>query len=266
MIPGLAFSFPPSMDIGTFAIDNYAGNGGGMSNLMFQIASGQSVYSGAMANVPDYVASLSGGTSGPRLALDRRDNQVTKAAITSKGAAWGDREYCDFVFYGGHGLSGGLYLGAGADYIGASPTDLGMGGNGSTGYNRWFLAGSCLLFNQNSPAATWSGAFKGLKAMLGFESAIFDNNMSAELYNEFWLNWTWRAKSLQIAFFDAQVNYGYAHLYPTAGLKPGCLSAQVPAGYLDYCREAFRWVAQNYTAATPQTGTYYNRRIGNPIY
>ena len=96
------------------------------------------------------------------------------------------------------------------------PADLGLG----AGYNRWFVATACNLFNTGSPSATWAAAFKGLKAMLGFKSAVFDNNQSWRLYNDFWLNWTWREKSLLNSFFDAQFNYGYAHLYPASGWNP----------------------------------------------
>jgi Family of unknown function (DUF6345) len=262
LAPTVACAFPPTMDIGTFAIDNYSANGGGMSNLTYQIASGQNFFAGAYANIPGYSAALAGGTSGPNFALDRRDTQVSKSAITSTSSSYGSREYADFIFYGGHGLGGGLYLGAGGGYGSVLPAELGMG----AGYNRWFMAASCLVFSGGVPATTWAGTFKGLKAMLGFESIIFDNNQSWELYNEFWLNWTWREKSLLNAFFDAQANYGYAHMYPSLGLKPGCLSAQVPSNRIDYCRESFKWTEKNYNKATASSGYYYNRVIGSPIY
>lgn len=263
LLPALASSFPVSMDIGTFTIDNYSANGNGLPDLSYQIASGQNFFAGANANMVAYSSALSGGTSGPSLALDKRDTEVSKAAISSTSSSYGNREYCDFVFYGGHGLVGGLYLGGGGGYGSVSPGDLGMG----VGYNRWFMAGSCLLFNTAAPpASAWLGAFKGLKAMLSFRSVAFDNNQSWQLYNEFWLNWTWRERSLLNSFFDAQANYGYAHLYPSAGLEPGCLSAQVPATRVDYCREIFRYADKNYTAATANTGYYYNRVIGSPSY
>ena len=166
------------------------------------------------------------------------------------------------VFYGGHVRAGGLFRGAGGGYGGVSHSDLGLG----VGYNRWFIATACNLFNTGSPASTWAGAFKGLKAMLGFKSAVFDNNQTWQLYNEFWLNWTWREKSLLNAFFDAQANYGYAHLFPSLGLEPGCLSAQVPDTRIDYCRESFKWTEKNYNKATANSGYYYNRVIGSPIY
>lgn len=263
LIPVLSWSFPISMDIGTFAIDNYSANGNGLPNLSFQIASGQNFFAAANANMPGYSSALSGGTSGPSLALDRRDTQVDKAAIISTSSSYGNREYSDFVFYGGHGLPGGLYLGAAGGYGGVTPGEFNFG----VGYNRWLLANGCSLFNTPAaPASSWQTAFKGLKAMLSFRSVVWDNNLSWQLYNEFWLNWTWREKSLLNSFFDAQANYGYAHLYPSGGLEPGCLSAQVPASRIDYCREAFKWVDKNYTPAIANSGYYYNRIIGSPIY
>lgn len=256
-------AFPPSSDIGLMTIDNYAANGGGMSNLMYQIASGQNFFAGANANIPGYSSSLSGGTSGPNLAMDKRDNQVDKNTVISTSSSFGNREYNDILFYGGHGIPAGVYLGASGGYGPVTASEFNFG----SGYNRWFISNACILFNTPSaPATAWQSAFKGLKAMLGFRSVVFDNNQSWELYNEFWLNWTWREKSLLNSFFDAQANYGYAHLYPSLGLEPGCLSAQVPAGRIDYCRESFRWTEKNYNKATENTGYYYNRVIGSPIY
>lgn len=263
LLPALAAAFPVSMDIGTFAIDNYSANGGGLPNLTYQIASGQNFFAGANANVPGYSQAMAGGTGGPSLAMDKRDAQVSKAAMTSASSGYGNREYNDFLYYGGHGLIGGIYLGSGAGYGSVSPSEFNLG----LGYNRWFLANACVLFNTSpAPAAAWQSAFKGLKAMLSFRSAVFDNNQSWQLHNAFWSSWTWSEKSLLNAFFDAQSNYGYAHLYPSAGLEPGCLSAQVPANRIDYCRESFKWTEKNYTPATQNTGYYYNRIIGSPIY
>ena len=261
----MTWGFPSSMDIGAFAIDNYAGNGGGASNLSFQISGGQNFFAGANANIPGYSSSAAtpgNGTGNPSLALDRRDNQVTKNLITSTVSGYGSREYCDFVYFGGHGLIGGLYLGAGAGYGNVAPADMNLG----VGYNRWMLANGCSLFNTGSPAAMFQPAFKGLKALLSFKSVVFDNNLGWDLYNDFWANWTYREKSLLTSFFDAQADYGYKHLYPTKGLEPGCLSAQVPADRIDYCRESFRWVNHDYAQATANTGYYYSRVIGKPQY
>jgi hypothetical protein len=102
--------------------------------------------------------------------------------------------------------------------------------------------------------------------MLGFKSFVFDNNQSWDLYNNFWYNWTYGEQSLLNAFFNAEANYGYKHIYPSKGLEPGCLSAQVPADRIDYCRESFKWATHDYNPATPNTGYYYSKIIGSPSY
>lgn len=265
LLPALACAFPVSMDIGAFAIDNYSGNGGGSPNLSFQIASGQNLFLTANANIPGYSQAFAdgAGTGTPSLALDLRDTQVDKGAITSTSSSYGRREYSDFLFYGGHGLIGGFFLGGNAGYGNVAAANLNLG----AGYNRWLLANGCSLFNgATAPATVWQPAFKGLKALLSFKSVVYDNNLSSNLYNEFWYNWTYREKSLLNAFFDAQTNYGYKHLYPTKGLEPGCLSAEVPAFTVDFCRESFRWVAHDYAPAAPNTGSYYYKKIGSPQY
>jgi hypothetical protein len=248
------------MDIGAFAIDDYLGNGGGKFNLGFMIAGGQNFFWAANNSVPPYSA---GQTNNPSLAIDARNTQVTKAAITNTSSSYGSREYCDFVYYGGHGVNGGMYLGASNPPYGTvTPNMMNLG----VGYNRWLLTNSCSLFNGGSPATVWQPAFKGLKAMLGFKSFIFDNNLAWDLYNDFWLNWTYREKNLLTAFFEAETNYGYKHIYPSKGLEPGCLSAQVPADRLDHCREVFKNVAHDYNKATANTGYYYSKVIGTPQY
>lgn len=254
-----AWSYPVSMDIGALAIDNYTANGGGVFDLNYMIAGGQSFFWAAQTDVPPYAGS---NTSTPTLALDLRNTQVTKSAITNTNSGYGNREYCDFVYFGGHGSNGALFLGQSPGYGQVFPADLNLG----AGYNRWFLANSCSLFNGGAPATVWQPAFKGLKAMLGFKSYVFDNNLTWDLYNDFWLNWTSREKSLLTSFFDAEANYGYKHLYPTKGLEPGCLSAQYSDPSWDYCREFFRLAAHNYTKAVANTGYYYSKVIGSPQY
>ncbi len=254
-----AWSYPVSMDIGAFAIDNYTANGGGVFDLNYMVAGGQSCFWAAQTDVPPYAG---GNTSTPTLALDARNTQVTKSAITNTSSGYGNREYCDFVYFGGHGSSGALFLGQSPGYGQVFPADLSLG----AGYNRWFMANSCSLFNGGAPAAVWQPAFKGLKAMLGFKSYVFDNNLTWELYNDFWLNWTSREKSLLNAFFDAQANYGYKYLYPTKGLEPGCLSAQYSDASWDYCREFFKLAPRNYNKAIANTGYYYSKVIGTPQY
>lgn len=260
LLAGNAFSFPVSMDIGAYAIDDYLANGGGKFNLSYMIAGGQNFFWAAQATIPGYAA---GQTNNPTLSVDARNTQVTKAAITNATGAGGTREYNDFVYYGGHGVAGAFYLGASDPPYGqVSPASLNLG----NAYNRWLLTNSCSLFNGGAPATVWQPAFKGLKAMLGFKSFVFDNNLAWDLYYDFWANWTYREKSLLNSFFDAQANYGYKHLQPSKGLEPGCLSAQVPADRIDYCRETFKVVNHDYAKATANTGYYYFRKIGNPQY
>ena len=263
-LAGTISAFSPSLDIGTFAIDDYVSTGGGLFNMSYMIAGGQNLYWAANSNVSGYsnsVASPGAGTNTPSLALDLRNAQVTKTAITTTSSGYGSREYCDLVYYGGHGQNGAMLLGLNAAYGLVSPASMNLG----VGYNRWLVTNSCSLFNGGDPATIWAPAFKGLKAMLGFKSFVFDNNLSWDLYNDFWTNWTYREKSLLNSWFDAQANYGYKHLYPSKGLEPGCLSAQTPNA-VDYCREAFKFVAHDYNKAIANTGYYYSKKIGTPQY
>lgn len=260
---GSLYAFPMSVDIGSYAIDNYDGNGDGMVNLNFMISGGANFWWGANANVNGYWATGVGPASGtPTFALNVKNKEVNRASIMDTSSGPGGREFCDFLYYGGHGIRGSLFLGDKIGYGKVFPVELHLG----VGYTRWFIANSCNMFVHPEPALIWQDAFKGLKAMLGFKSYVFDNNLSWELYNNFWTNWTYGEESLANAFFDAETNYGYAHLYPNKGLEPGCLSAEVLPGQADYCSEAFKNVTHDYARATPNTGHYYSRVIGAPQY
>ncbi len=266
LAPALSWGLSPSLDIGTFTIDNYSGNGGGATNLTYQIAGGQNFYAAAMNYIPPYSAavgaSAGGSTNNPTLNIDYRNTQVTKAALINTSSGFGNREYCDFAYYGGHGLVGGMYLGASPGYGAVAAGDLNLG----VGYTRWMIGNGCSLFYSGTPSALWAPAFKGIKVLLGFRSLMFDNNLSLNLYNDFFNGWTYGEKTLYNAFFDAQADWGYQHLYPTKGLEPGCLSAQVTQGRYDYCRDSFRWVAHDYTPAIQNSGYFYSRVIGTPQY
>ena len=158
---GTSQAFPVTVDIGTFAIDDYLGNGsGGFLNLNNMIASGQNFWWGANANVNGYWATGAGPSSlTPTINLDTRDKDVTWGAINDPTVARGSREFSDFIYYGGHGIDGALYLGSKAGYGLVLPAKLNLG----VGYNRWFIANSCSLFNGGDPATTWQAAFKGLR-------------------------------------------------------------------------------------------------------
>jgi hypothetical protein len=254
-----AASTPPSMYIGTFAIDNYSNNGGGMGNLGQQVASALNMFWAAQEIIPGYT----GHSLSPYHNTDKRNTDVTAAAFRSTSVGYSDREYSDFVGYFGHGLNTGFYLGAGTPYGLVTANMLSFG----PGYNRFFFAMSCSIFNNpEGPAAHWSPAFKGLKAMLGFRSFMYDNNLQWDFWSDFWNGWSYQSKSLLNAFFDANADYGYKHLYPARGLEPGCLSAPVPVSTMDHCRLSFQYVAPNWNPATYGTGYYYFRKIGTPEY
>lgn len=273
LLPFGAFAVPPTLDIGVFAIDDYWGNGGGVPNLSFQIAAGQNFFQGALTWVPRYAGSA---TRTPSLAQDARNTQVTKAAISFRGGnSIGQREYNDFIFYGGHGRifnsgnNAGLWLGGNPDYGSVEPGNLRLGSTdiGVRGYNRYFLANACVLFKTSlAPAVVWHDAFEGLRAMLGFRSVIYDNDLSWDLYKDFWIYWTFGEMSLADAFFTAESNYGYKHLYPDRGLEPGCLSALVPEGTVDYCQQSFSMVQPDQNEASTSSGHFYSQIIGAPKY
>jgi Family of unknown function (DUF6345) len=263
---GKICAIPTSVDVGTFTIENYSANGGGGTNLTYMNAAGANFFQATQTVLSGY--SQYAGMKIPTLVLNPHDTQVTRAAITSTYAGSGGREFCNFIYYGGHGQNGALFLGGPPNSSGTygtiPPSSLLFGWGG---YNRWFLANSCSAFNTapSAPAVAWKGAFRGLKAMLGFKSHVFDIDLSSQLYTDFWYNWTSREESLSRSFFDAESDYGYRNLFPTYGLEPGCLSAQVTNGITtDYCKELFK--NTNLTVGNYTSGNYYSQILGSPQY
>jgi hypothetical protein len=263
---GRVSAIPTSVDVGVFTIENYSANGGGGTNLSYMNAAGANFFLATELVLSGY--SQYAGNKIPTLVLNPHDDQVTRSAITSTYAGSGGREFCNFIYYGGHGQNGALFLGGPPNSSGTYGTILpGSLNFGWGGWNRWFLSNSCSAFNTapSSPAAAWNGAFKGLKAMLGFKSHAFDIDLSADLYADFWYNWTSREENLSRSFFDAESDYGYQNLFPSFGLEPGCLSAQVTNGISkDYCKELFK--NTNLDAANSNSGNYYSRILGSPQY
>lgn len=264
----IAFSYPISMDIGTYAIDDYSSNGGG-GNLNNMVSAAQNFFVTAHSIIPIYTQN----TATPTHPMILRNTAVTNAAVTaSTPTSIGQREYNDFIFYAGHGLSNipatnylpALFLGFNPAYHLVYPSSLNLG----VGYNRFFMTHACALFNCPQGAQTcWSPAFKGLKAMLGYRSLIWDIQLNWDQFNEFWTNWTIREKSLLSSHFDAVSSvFSQVRGDPITGYEPGCLSAPVPEFTLDHCRLSFKYVAHDYAKANNGTGYYYSRIIGTPKY
>jgi len=271
-IPIAIWSHPASMDIGYFAIDKITGNGGVGFDLNWEVQGGSNFFTQAYSIIPNYCATHplpSGSTSTPTLNVALANTAVTKAAITNSSSNSGNREYCDFVYYGGHGFPGGLYLGnAGKGYGNIFPADLKLG----TGYTRFFVSKSCSFYKtatnpDNTPTQIvyWNQSFVGLKAMLGFKSLVFDNFLSANEYQDFWNYWTYSGYSLMDAFARAEGNYGYTQL-GHSGLEAGCLSAVRPGVFNNYCEDNYAQVEHNWTKAATGTGEYLYNIIGSPEY
>src|SRR5688572_24917941 len=84
---------PPSMDVGTYAVDMYSANGGGASNLSYQVSLADNFYQKAASN-------LAGFPGCPMVAnhpANFQNTTVTKALFANNTTnAFGDREFNDF--------------------------------------------------------------------------------------------------------------------------------------------------------------------------
>lgn len=267
VFPLLTIANPPTMDIGTFSVDNYLGNASGnalASNLDYENQSADNFFikgRGMISFYQGFNSNPAGNTSTATLHISKKDNLCTKAAITDLSSGSGHREYCDFLFFGGHGFPKGFFLGSNFTTYGkVYPIDLKLGKD----YNRYMLINSCSIFNTASPLTDWSPAFAGLKALLGFKSLVTDNPANTYLYDAFWYYWT-QGGGLSDSFAEAQNNYGTSYVsFP--GIETGCISAKPITGTIDYCDETFRNVA--YAHDRPASGAvYYHKKIiGSPIY
>lgn len=266
---------PFSLNIGTYAIDKYnlnaAPNGdAGMGNFTHMTSLAENFHLAAQSCLPiNPPAGFGRVVIGPVMKFE--NTEVTRNAITDLVMGNGShREDNKFVFYGGHGDDGSLFLGLGADYGYIHPADLNLGmANNAAGVPtarlgsvRWFWANSCLAFSTpGSPVNHWSPAFRGMKAMLGYGSLTFDYNNSFGVFKEFWQRWTHMGYSLFFAFYESQIKYeGITH----KGIDLACISAPPAPGQNDYCRQSFQEV--DTTAADISAAVAHSSVVGSPIY
>jgi hypothetical protein len=185
---------PTWMWIGTYAIDNYTGNGGGGSDLTQSINGANYFWNAANAY----------STVTPYRYVTLTDAQVTHAAASNNTT----REMCDFVYFEGHGNYYSVFLGNTTPTYGyIYPSDMHHGGS----YNRWAYYYTCsTLYYRSDWPGYWSDAFNGLQVMLGFASWTWPISSKNDLHNEFWERWVENHDGMWYAHYEACADIMYA--------------------------------------------------------
>jgi hypothetical protein len=280
LLPLSPSACPTAMRIGTYAINNYVGNGSSVVfNLNYQVDLANYFFANAQAILPGY-SECSPAVTPVREFPAVTDAGVTKAVVANNNAltaAHNTREWADFVFFAGHGTPAtegvspaALFLGSGGIYGNVSRDDLKMGGLSSIKHNRWLMVHSCAIFPHpptisTSPKDMWKKSFTGLRAMLGFESKIWDNSDGNNLFHAFWYNWTWGHMPLWDAFYNAELNYGYSAVGGT-GVHPGCLSGINTSGTTDFCTQNFSNSNLSPADQVGNAGVYHQQVAGSSIH
>jgi hypothetical protein len=179
---------PTWMWVGTYAIDNYTAYGGGEGGDLTQAINGANCFWNA---VNAY------STVSPYRYVTLTDAQVTRSAVGNNTT----REYCDFVYFDGHGSYYSIFLGnTDPPYGYVLSPDMHHG----TGYNRWVYYYSCAtLFYHSGWPTYWSYAFNGLQVMLGFASVTWGISSKDDLHNEFWERWVENHDGMWYAHYEA---------------------------------------------------------------
>jgi hypothetical protein len=125
-----ALSTPSYMYVGTYAINNYTGNGGGASDLNYAISTANAFW-----NAADNYSPLA------LRYLNLTDANVTYETVSNNGT----REYLDFLYFYGHGNSTGLFLGNATGYGMVGYPQLAFG----TNYMRWVYSDACEFLISN---------------------------------------------------------------------------------------------------------------------
>ena len=228
----VAYSTPTWMWVGTYAIDNYTGNGGGAGNLNWSIADAL-----CFAFAADMYCDLT------RYYVNLTDADVTHVSFSNNGT----RELCDFVYYQGHGSYGEVFLGGGTNYGSITPSDMVHG----TSYNRWVEYSSCLtLIYRDDLFSYWSPAFSGVQTILGYASITYGLNdeKASLLHDEFWERWAWWGDGM----WTAHAQSVFHVLYAQGGLDVA------PAVISGYYLDGDNYVplsSRNYTETTSDAGT-----------
>ena len=161
------YSTPTWMWVGTYGIDDYAGNGGG-GNLSQSIAGANEFMDAA---------------------------EVTFAAVSNNST----REMCDFIYFDGHGTKTTIFTGFNAGYGFVTPANLNMG----TSYNRWAYFYTCLTLHWDGVFNEWTAGFSGVQTVLGFASLTWAVSYKENIHNQFWNDWVNNDVSMISAHFDA---------------------------------------------------------------
>lgn len=236
------------MWIGTYAIDDYQGNGGGV-NLGESIAGADAFWDAANA-----YSSLA-----YRFTI-RENEQVTRLQLSNNPR----REYADFVYFDGHGVNDAAYLGADPDYGFVDVTDMAHG----TSYNRWvyYYACSMLESHHTDPGLgwiidRWEPAFRGVQVVLGYGSGVWAVSYKDDIHNDFWDRWTTGE-----GIWDAHQHSVFEKLYNgVLGVEPAVLGSIPSHGPIRY------FCDDSYDEATSEEGVHeiwqWARRVcGTPIY
>lgn len=270
MLPLVAAACPPYMDIGTFSISNYLGNGLAGSNLPNANSLADAFYNEGRTAIQNAC-----GFSDSRGATFR-DGAVKTDSMRDLNNVFGHREYNDVIFYVGHGVRAlypvahaapsnlpGFQFGANVAPYSTVYPDLSWNMGGS-GYNRYFMAHSCTLFPHGAGLSTaaeyWTNMFRGLKVMMAYESYVPDNSNGTSLYNRFWTHWAADGWPLWMSFMMAETEFGYQYQGTFQGNHPGCLSAATT----NWCNEKF--TNADGAKAANGTGSYVSKAIMNPSY
>lgn len=190
---------------------------------------------------------------------NRRDATATANAWKNMSAPM---NYCDFVFFAGHGHGFGPVLGCWPEYLIDNQDDMRLGGYG---YLKWVQGAACEWFvasQYTDPPvgefARWDPAFKGVHVVQGHRADSFDHPYGEDASEDFWNRWYNQNQSIYSAWCNAQIYWIYT-VTGRRGLQP----AQM-AHNSDYFYETFT-EAENSLA--PDGASIFGwATVGNPQY
>jgi hypothetical protein len=177
--------------------------------------------------------------------------------VSSLSANSFSREENDFLFLFAHGFDQllDIWNADGTGDMGIQPQQWLFG----TAYTRWVYFQSCLVLHasiddlsNSSWWSSWSYAFRGAQACLGYGTLIYDNTKFVNCAGDFWNKW---AGSNQMSIWEAHRQATYENAYLTGSIvKPAIICSKSPTA--PPCCQHY-YLNDTYNAATSEAGTNY---------
>jgi hypothetical protein len=224
------FATPSWMWIGTYAINNGPPS---LPGLHYATETADAFFLAASNNHP--------GGPIPIRHVNLVGNNVTEAALEDS-----DREFCDFIFIGGHGWKRHMAIWPSNQisppYKDWATSEMEFGVN----FIRWVYLTGCNTLQYDNfndffyGVDSWDPAFRGVKCVLGYGSVGYLSSFSPGQVENFWTAWTNPSSPSSIWIAHSESTKHHVYEIGRYGIRPALVSSSMPVGAYYFMEDTYR--------------------------